>query len=495
MSRVGLLALAVVAGSCMLGPNYQRPTTPMTPTFRGQDQAEAASFADLPWWQVLRDPALNALITEGLRSSYDLQDAIARVEVARQNANVSTDVLLPAIGIQAGPSYQQIFSGISIPGAPNVNHRYAAFQLQGTLRWELDLWGRLRRLQESAVAQFLASEDNRRAVVVSLIGEIAQNYFDLLALDLQLEVTRRTVATRQETLLLFQQREAGGVGDALDTTSEEALLASARAAVPDLERRIMQTENQIGLLIGRPPGAIRRNPDLLRQAAPLDQPVGLPAALLERRPDVRQAEALLVAANAEVGAAYAAMFPTLSLNATGGVQSTGVGDLFTTNALTFGIVPLANWVALIFNGAQYLHTYHGQQASYVAALANYRRTVLGALADVSNALIAIKGYREARVHQETEVRAQTERVRLAKVRFTNGVASYLDVVQAEQNLFLAELSLAQTIAAQFSSRTQLYRALGGGWQVAPPQGVSGESPPRAGSAGPAPPPNPATPRI
>ena len=254
MSRVGLLALAVVAGSCMLGPNYQRPKTPMTPTFRGQDQRRGSVVRRSALVAGAARPRAQRIDHRGLRSSYDLQDAIARVEVARQNANVSTDVLLPAIGIQAGPSYQQIFSGISIPGAPNVNHRYAAFQLQGTLRWELDLWGRLRRLQESAVAQFLASEDNRRAVVVSLIGAVAQNYFDLLALDLQLEVTLRTVATRQETLQLFRDREAGGVGDALDTTSEEALLANAQATIPNLQRRIIETENQIGLLIGRPPG-------------------------------------------------------------------------------------------------------------------------------------------------------------------------------------------------------------------------------------------------
>ena len=219
---------------------------------------------------------------------------------------------------------------------------------------------------------------------------------------------------------------------------------------------------------------------------PPEQPIGLPAALLTRRPDVRQAEAQLVAANAQVGAAYAAMFPSLTLNANGGVASGSVADLFTGSAITFGIIPTVNWFALLFNGAQYVHDHRGKEANYLAAVANYRRTILSALGDVSNAQTAIKTYGEMRIYEEAEVRAQTERVRLAKVRFANGVASYLDVVQAEQNLFLGELSLAQTIAAQFSARTQLYRALGGGWQVAPPQAVSGESPPRVRSGGRAP---------
>jgi multidrug efflux system outer membrane protein len=457
--------------ACALGPNYRRPSTPMTPTFRGQDRAEAASFADVPWWETFADEPLKALIAEALQNSYDLQDAQARVDLARQNANISTDQLLPAIGVSGGPSYQQVFVGVipsNIPGLPSGNVRYASYVLQGSLSWEIDLWGRLRRLRQSALADFFASEENRRGVIVSLIGNVAQGYYTLLALDLQLVITRRTVESRQETLQLFKQRLTGGVGDALDVTSEEALLASAQATIPSLQRQIVQLENQVSYLVGRPPGPIRRTADLLQHPPPVDQAAGLPAALLERRPDVRQAEAQLVSANALVGAAYAALFPQLSFAGSAGLTSGDLGSLFSTGAFTFGLNLLTNWLAPILNGAQYAHRYRGQQAVYRAAVADYRRTVLNALVEVSNGLVAIRTFRDQRAFMEVEVKAQTERLQLAKVRFRNGVASYLDVVQAEQNLFPSELSLAETIGSQFVSVAQLYRALGGGWREPPP---------------------------
>ncbi|HEX4460271.1 MAG TPA: efflux transporter outer membrane subunit [Polyangia bacterium] len=470
MSRAGVVVLVVVMAlglaGCPLGPNYKRPSTPMSSTFRDQAVAEATSFADLPWWEVLRDPALSALIREALDNSFDLQDAVARVDVARENAHIGTDRLLPSIGIQGGPGYQQVYLG-SFPGLKAGNVRYASYQAEATVSWEVDVWGRLRRLRQSAIADFFASEDNRRAVVVSLIGDIAENYFNLLALDRQLQIAHRTVDSRQETLLLFQKREAGGVGDALDTTSEQAQLADARATLTSVERQIAQTENQLALLIGRPPGPIARDATLLERAVPADQPTGLPLALLERRPDVHRAESQLVSANAQVGAAFAALFPSITFNGSAGLESGSLSNLFTSTAFTFGLNLLVNWMAPILNGAQYAHQYRGQQANYRALLADYRRAVLNALVDVANALVTIKTYRQQRVQQELGVVALTERLRLAKVRFANGVASYLDVVNAEQVLFPAELALAQTIGSQFVAYTQLYRSLGGGWQTAP----------------------------
>jgi multidrug efflux system outer membrane protein len=461
------MALVLIESGCPLGPNYKRPSTPMTSTFRHQARAEASSFADLPWWDIFGDPALKVLIAEALENSYDLQDAAARVEYARQNARMSTDVLLPAVSVSGGPSYQQVFVGINIPGMNIPNSRFAAYQLQGALSWEIDLWGRLRRLRQSAFAQFFAAEENRRGVIVSLIGGVAQSYFALLALDLEIEVTRRTVESRQETLRLFEEREAGGVGDALDTSSEQALLASARANLANLERQVAQTENQLAYLLGRPPGPIRRTPDLLHRPTLIDHPAGLPASLLERRPDVRQAEANLVSANALVGAAYAAMFPTISFSGSAGLQSSSLETLFNANAFVFALNLATSWLVPLLNGAQYWHRYRGQKAAYRQALADYRRTVLNAFVEVANALVAIKTYREQRAQLELEVRAQSERVRLAKLRFRNGVASYLDVVNAEQNQYAAELLLAQTIGSQFIAAAQLYRALGGGWQQPP----------------------------
>ncbi|MDB4968985.1 MAG: efflux system, outer rane lipoprotein CmeC [Myxococcales bacterium] len=467
--KKALAFLALLVAGCALGPNYKRPWVPMTATFRGQPTAEAASFADLPWWEVFRDRELAILLREALANSYDLKDAIARVAVARQNARISTDALLPSISVDGGPSYQQVFSPFTgLPGVPGGNFRYSAYVAEARLSWELDLWGRLRRLRQSAFADFLASEDNRRGVIVSLIGDVAQGYFNLQSLDLQLEVARRTVVSRGQTLDLFVKREVGGVGDHLETSSQQASLAQAQGTVPNLERQIAQAENQLSVLIGRPPGSIARTRQFLPAAAPPPQPLGLPGALLERRPDVRSAEARMISANAQVGAAFAALFPSLTVTANGGVESASLVTLFTTGALTFGVGLVVNWLAPLFNGAANAHRYRAQQAGFDVAVADYRRTVLGALGDVANAQVQIKKLGEVRVALEAEVAARIESVRLAKVRFGNGVASYLDVVQAEQNLFGSELSLAQTIGAQFVGWTQLYRALGGGWELPAP---------------------------
>lgn len=477
MRRALVLSVALTAAGCAVGPNYQRPTTPTTAAFRGEARAEAASFADLPWWELIRDPTLAALIKAALAGSYDLQDAVARMEVARQSAKASTAALFPELGVSVGPSYQQVFFGVSAPGFPTGNLRYPSYLLQGSVSWDIDLWGRLRRLRESALAQFLASEEHRRAVIVSLIGDVATGYFNLEALDLQLAIAHRTVASREETLVLFRNREGGGVGSALDTASEEALLAGARATIPNLERQIVQAENQLSILIGRPPGPIDRGLDLAHHPVPPEPPVGMPASLLERRPDVRQAEASVMAANAEVGAAFANLLPSLSFTGNVGVEGSALGHLFTGQALTYLVSGLLSDVLPVFNGAQKVYGWRGQQASYVSAVVGYRRTVLTALREVADALVALKTYREARTELEAQVAAQVESVRLAKERFTAGVASYLDVVQAEQNLFPTELTLAQTIGAQFTALADLYRALGGGWQASPARQASGSAPP------------------
>jgi multidrug efflux system outer membrane protein len=476
-ARVAWALLALIPVGCAVGPRYHRPATQVTPTFRGQDRAEAASFADLPWWQAFGDEPLAALLTEALVNSYDLADAVARVDAAREDFRASTSALMPAVGINGGPSYQQVFSGISAalpmtpggPSFPSGNFRYAQYTAQATLSWEVDLWGRLRRLREAALADFFASDDNRRGIIVSLIGTIAADYFSLLSLDLQLDIARRTVQSRHETLALFTKRELGGVGDRLQTASEESILASAAATIPDLERQIVATENEISILLGRPPGPIRRSTNLVSRPAPPRQEVGLPSSLLERRPDVRQAEARVISANALIGAAFAQLFPQVTLSANGGVASPSLSELFTSGAVTYGVALLVNWIAPLLAGAANAHRYRGREALWRAAVADYRRTVLVALAETSNALVAMDKLREQRVQLEVSVRARVESVELAKVRYNNGVASYLDVVQAEQNLFPAELQLAQTMGQQFVAMTQLYRALGGGWQTSEPR--------------------------
>jgi multidrug efflux system outer membrane protein len=465
--------LLVACAGCALGPDYKRPTVPMTAAFREQKLAEVESFADLPWWEVFRDPALGALLREALTNNFDLADAVARVDVARYNAKLRTDALFPSLSLNAEPAFQQTFSPLSavIPPSqasmvpfPLGNQRFASYTLGGSLSWEIDLWGRLRRLRQSALAEALAAEENERGVIVSIVGDVALGYFNLVTLDLQLEVSRRTVESRRQTLALFAERERGGVGDRLQTASEEALLANALATIPALERQIAQQENQLARLAGRPPGPIARTANYLtRNAPPPDLPAGVPAALLERRPDVRGAEARVISANAQVGAAFAALFPQLIFNASGGVESATLGSLFTSGALTFAVGLAASWLVPILGGAQLVHAWRGQQASWRAAIADYRRAILAALGDVADALVAIRTLREQRARLEDAVRASAETVKLSSDRYRAGVSSYLDVVQAEESLFAAELLLAQTIGAQFAATAQLYRALGGGW--------------------------------
>jgi multidrug efflux system outer membrane protein len=470
------LVLALGSFGCAVGSRYHRPATQVTPTFRGQDRAEAASFADLPWWEAFGDEPLAALINEALANSYDLADAVARVDAAREDLHASTDALLPTIGINGGPSYQQVFSGLSLalpttPGGPSVpsgNFRFASYTAQATLSWEVDLWGRLRRLREAARADFFASEDNRRGVIVSLIGTIGADYFTLLSLDAQLEVARRTVVSRRETLDLFAQREVGGVGDRLQTASQEALLANAAATIPSLERQIVAVENELSILVGRPPGPIRRGANLMTRPLPAHLPAGAPSTLLERRPDVRQAEARVISANALAGAAFAQLFPQVSVSANGGVASASLSDLFTSGAITYGVALLVGWVAPLLGGAALAHRYRGEEALWRATVADYRRAVLVALSETSTAIVSVDKLRDVRAQLELAVRAQAESVDVAKVRYTNGVASYLDVVQAQQTLFPAELQLAQTVGDQFVATTQLYRALGGGWETSEP---------------------------
>lgn len=481
-AAMSTLAVVVAGAGCALGPDYARPAVPITATFRGQAVARAESFADLPWWEVYRDPALASLLREALANNLDLADATARVEVARYAAKIRTDQLLPSISLNAAPAYQQTFvpqllaASSALAGSlPTGNVRFASYSLGGALGWEIDLWGRLRRLRQAALADLVGAEEIQRGVIVSIVGDVAAGYFQLVALDLQLEVALLTAQSRRETLALFVEREQGGVGDRLQTASAESLLANALATVPALRLRIAQQENQLAFLLGRPPGPIPRTTDYLRRTPPpVDLSLGVPAALLERRPDVRAAETRVISANAMVGAAFAAIFPALRFSAAGGVQSSDLGSLFTAGAVTFAINLAIGWLVPLLNGAQAVHAWRGEQASWRATVAEYRRAVLVALADVANAEVAIQCLSEQRAQLEASVRASVETVKLSTDRYRAGVSSYLDVVQAQQDAFAAQLQLAQTIGAQFMATAQLYRALGGGWIIpsspAPPAG-------------------------
>jgi multidrug efflux system outer membrane protein len=463
----GLVLLTVSVG-CPVGPNYERPKVTLSSQYRFENAgASAASLADVPWWRLFRDDALRALIDEALRNNYDLAIAAARVEGARAQARAAGAQLLPSISASGSGNYGNSFQGL---GAANKSF-YSANGL-GTASWEIDLFGRLRRTAEEARAQYAASEEARRGVWITVVADVAQSYFQLLALDIQRVIAIRTIADRQKTLDLFRVRENGGVGTDLDVGRAEADYAGANATLEDIERQISTSEDAISILLGRAPGPVARPTTAAALPAPPAVPAGLPSALLERRPDVRQAEANVVAANAEVGVATANLFPQFSLTGTGGVVATSLAFLNAPNpAGVYSVGGQANWLAPILAGSALREQVEASKANFVAARATYWKTVLLALQDVSDVLVALQRLRRERVQQEKQVAALQRAVNVAQTQFEGGTASYLDVINAEQQRFPAELSLAQLEGAQLSAFVQLYRALGGGWWIS-------EEPPR-----------------
>ncbi len=305
-------ALIMLLAGCAVGPDYKKPEVPMPDNFRGEPAPAAArSLADLPWWDIYKDETLTGLIRAALSDNFDLRVAVTRVEQARALAAQARAQFFPCADLpgQLHPPGGTSSSASLIPAAPEHHRAYVT----GNVFWELDIWGRVRRLNESARAQFLATEEAQRGVVLTLVADVATAYFQLLELDEELAIARRNADSFAESLKLFQDRLGGGVASTLETDSAEALFDSASASIPELERQIALKENQISILLGRSPGAVERRAALLEQAMPPEVPAGLPSALLERRPDVRQAEQLLRSANAQIGVAKADFFPQLNL--------------------------------------------------------------------------------------------------------------------------------------------------------------------------------------
>jgi multidrug efflux system outer membrane protein len=454
-----LLATGIVSG-CAIGPNYQRPTISFPETYRSQIEApEAASLADLPWWEVFRDDKLKVMIEEALQNNYDLRIAAARVEQARALAGVTRAEFFPQIGYEAAAGRTQgtiQFEGLSSAATDVFG---AAF----TMSWELDVWGRIRRANEAAFADLFASEEFRRGVVLSLVSEVARAYFDLLELDLELDIARRTTESFQQTLTLFTQRFQMGVASKLETARAEASLASTAATIPDIERQIVAKENQISVLLGRSPIAIPRGIPLVDQVLPPETPAGLPSQLLERRPDIKQAEQTLVAANARVGVAKAGFLPTIGLTGLRGGRSDELEDIVKGSASIWTIA--GGLGGPILQGGLVYENYQAAIAQWEQAKLRYEQSVLIALREVSNALIDQQKLIEVQKEQARAVAALQESVRLATLRYTGGFASYYEVIEAQQQLFPAENALAQTRRDRLAAVVQLYKALGGGWSA------------------------------
>lgn len=462
------LALGLLAGCTTVGPNYQRPALNLPGEHRGQvGSAEAASLADQAWWDLFRDDALKSLIAEGLRNGYDVRLAAWRVEEARANAGIIRAQVFPSFQgqVEAGRGRQSQFS--SSPGAEGN-----LIQLNVNASWEIDLWGRIRRSNEAALAEYLASEEARRGVYLALTSEIATDYFQLRELDLQLEIARRTSGAFQETFDLFNRRLQGGAASALETSSAEALLASTTATIPDLERQITAQENLISFLIGRNPGPIARGAALNDQFLPPAVPPGLPSDLLRRRPDLREAEQNLIAANASVGVAKADFFPSISLTGAFGSVSPQISQIFPAGRTwTIG----GGLLTPVFQGRRLRFQYEAALARWEQARVQYEQNVTNAFSEVSTALVGYQKYAQVETERTREVNAYREAVRLSNVRYSAGLSDYLEVLQAQQQLFPAEIQLAQARYNRLATLVQLYRTLGGGWQI-PDAGWTGAAP-------------------
>jgi multidrug efflux system outer membrane protein len=447
---------------CAVGPNYKRPPVNAPQTFRGETEVSTNSFASLPWWQVFHDDNLQSLIRLALTNNYDLRIAVTRVEQARAIAAEARSQFFPQLNYAGTAGQGQNVSGNSAPSPTGTSGRvYAA---DANASWEIDLWGRIRRLNESARAQFLASQEARRDVMISLITQVAQNYFQLLALDRQLEIARQSTNSFGESLKLFNDQLRGGVASKLETSSAEALMDSAAATIPELEQQVAMQENQLSVLLGQNPGAILRGDSLLEDQLPPEVPAGLPSALLERRPDIREAEQQLRSANAQVGVAKADFFPQLNLTGLFGEVSSDLST-FTSGGGDIAWSIAAGLTGPIFHGGQLRAQYAQARAAREQFALQYQATVLNSFLEISDALISREKLAEARTHQSRAVDAYKVAVKISMERYRLGSADYFEVLQEQQLLFPAENSLVQTQLNQLLAIVQLYRALGGGWQL------------------------------
>lgn len=452
MNRKILAVLLLLFAGCTVGPEYKRPPVSAPEQVRGETgPAEAASFADQAWWEIFEDETLEALIGEALRNAYDVRLAAWRVEEARAFAGINRSQYLPQVQATAGASRGRV-AGVTD----------TLYDVNLGVSWEIDLFGRIRRLNEAARADVLATEEARRGVLLSLVSEVATSYFQLRELDLELEIARRSTDTFQATYDLFDRRLKAGAASGLETASAAATLASTSAAIPDLERRIAAEENRLSFLLGRNPGPIARGAALNDQLLPPDIPAGLPSDLLQRRPDLREAEQQLIAANADVGVAVADFFPRLSLTGAFGGLAPEVGDLF-GDGKTWSVG--GGLLSPIFQGRRLQDQHRAAVARWEQAKVRYEASVTNAFAEVSTALVAYQKLAEIETEQARAAASYRNAVRLSNERYISGLSDYLEVLQAQQQQLATENSLAQTRFDRLASLVQLYKALGGGWRL------------------------------
>ena len=462
--RGAIVALAALLSSCTVGPDYGRPPVE-TPAAYRFSQATAQAVADTGWWQAFDDPVLSSLVDEALRNNLDVQIAAARVDaflgayVTTRSALFPQVAISPAFPVQAA---RQRGSRISTPQVVpgSVSTEYSTYQAGLTASWEIDLWGKVRRRTEAARADVWANEEARRGIVLSVAANAAAGYVALRDLDRRLQIAHETERSRFDSLELFRKRFAGGVISQLELAQVTSEYEAAVAAIPNYEAQIARQETALSLLLGRNPGAIARG-KAIDELTPIPIPAGLPSELLDRRPDVREAEQQLISANAQIGAAKALYFPSISLTGAFGAVSTALGDLFTGPARTWSFA--AGLTAPIFNAGAIAGQVQQAEAGQRLALANYDKTVQAAFGDVEDALIVTQKSREILAAQQRQVTALADYRRLARLRYDNGYTSYIEVLDAERSLFEAQIAYTQQQDVVLTSLIVIYKAMGGGW--------------------------------
>ena len=459
---ITLVVLAIGLTSCLVGPNYRRPPINTPPTYRGPDNtpsdATLQSLGDAKWWTVFQDAQLQTLIRTALQGNYDLRIAASRVLQARAQVTITRANQFPTV--TGGPS----ITGVRTPTVTTVfpGYSYNAPEVAVSASWDLDFWGKYRRATEAARATLLATEWGRRAVVSTLVANVATDYFQLRELDLQLEISKNALQLRQDSLKLTQTLEQGGAVSLLDVRQAEQLVETAAAAIPDLERQAQQLENQISILLGQNPNLIVRGLPLTAQPIPDTVPAGLPSHLLEHRPDIQQAEQELVAANAQIGVARAAYFPDISLTGSAGFESVSLITLFNASSHIWSYA--GTLTQPIFEAGRIRANVRLVEAQQQQAVFTYQQTIQNAFSDVSNALIAYRKYRQFREHQELLAQAAKGASDLAELRYKGGVSSYLEVLTNQTNAFSADLNLAAARLNERLALVQIYNSLGGGWE-------------------------------
>ncbi len=451
------LCLLLLSAGCAVGPKYKRPEVTVPASHRDDTAlppatatAQAPTFGDLKWFDLFRDEKLQELIRTALKDNYDIRIAAQRVLAAQAFITVEKSPLFPSVNA-VGTADQQ--GG----GHRAISNVFGG----GSVFWELDIWGKIRRSTEAARAEYMTQEAVRQAVIQTLVTGVASSYFQLLELDRELMVAKQSLASRQESLRLVQARVTGGLATQLEADQATSLVASAAATIADVERRREQTENFLSALLGRNPGTVERSKTLTDQTLVPEVPAGLPSALLDRRPDIRQAEQQLVAANARVGVAKSMFFPTISLTASGGFQNFQIGGLFKAAGGIYS--GGGSLVQPVFNAGALWSNYKASKAQREAAVLTYQKSVQTAFQDVADSLIGYQKAKEYRVQRELFVVTLRDQLRLANMRYVGGVSSFLEVLDTERQALDAELSYAQAYLGELNSVIYVYKALGGGW--------------------------------